>query len=85
MHLERQNLHRMRRIAERHWDAYGPAAQGVTDPYLVSAVRQLEHGKTVTAVADYIVCVEIDCLGLDTGNGIRERAMELVRALKALI
>jgi hypothetical protein len=79
------NLSRLRSIAERHWDAYDPSAASVTDPYLVSAVRQLEQGKCVTAVADYIVDAEIDCLGIDTGNGIRERAAELVRALKTQV
>jgi hypothetical protein len=79
------NLSRLRGIAERYWDAYDPSAASVTDPYLVSAVRQLEQGKCVMAVADYIVHAEIDCLEMDTGNGIRERAIELVRALAAQV
>lgn len=79
------DLSQLRRIADRHWDAYDAAAHDVTDPYLVSAVCQLQQGKSVSAVADYIVGIEIDCLGVDTGNGIRERAVELVRALKALV
>lgn len=78
-------ISKLRRVAERHWDAYDPSNATESDPYLVAAVRRLSAGHSLDAVAEYIVEAEIDCLGIDTGSGIRERALQFASALKSCL
>jgi hypothetical protein len=75
-------IRQLRAVAQRYWDAYDPSTSEAADPYLVAAARRLQEGDRVSSVADYIVETEIDCLGIDTGQGIWERAYQFAFALK---
>jgi hypothetical protein len=75
-------IRQLRTVAQHYWDAYDPSAADAADPYLVAAARRLQKGDSISSVADYIVETEIDCLGVDTGQGIWERAYQFACALK---
>lgn len=82
------SMAKLREIGRRKWDALpdrecGNADQG--DRYLATAAVRIWNGDADETVADYIVEVEIDRLGLDTGQGIRERALDLVGELRSYL
>lgn len=81
------DLQCLREIAQTKWDvvaALGSSAPPLAelDRYLVTAVELLGGGSDDGAVADYIIDVSTECLGVDTGSGIRERALLLVTSIR---
>ena len=81
------DLERLRAIGQTKWDlvaALGSSAPPLAelDSYLITAVELLRRGSDDGAVADYFIDVSTECLGVDTGSGIRERALLLVTALR---
>ena len=81
------DLDRLREIGQTRWDvvsALGSSAPPLAelDCYLLAAVELLRNGSDDGAVADYFIDVSTECLGVDTGSGIRERALILVASLR---
>ena len=81
------DLDRVREIGRRKWDIVSALStsappQPVIDHYLLGALERISRGWDDGAVADYIIDAAIECLGVDTGSGIRERALSLVTALR---
>ena len=81
------DLDRLRAIGQTKWDMIAALGSSVPplaelDRYLVTAVELLRRGSDDGAVADYFIDVSTECLGVDTGSGIRERALLLVSALR---
>ncbi|HYI42884.1 MAG TPA: hypothetical protein VD768_04605 [Sphingomicrobium sp.] len=79
------DVRELRIIADRKWDAListGRSAIGTDayDRYLATAAIMLWNGASISDVGDYLVDVETECLGVDTGGGIRERAQALATA-----
>ena len=77
----------LRRIADSRWDAVWAVGCKATetdryDDYLATAAFMLWNGESETKVGDYLVDVEIERLGIDTGSGIRERAQLFARAIR---
>jgi hypothetical protein len=88
--LPRLSLARLRGIGQRKWDviaALGKSAPSPleTDEYLLTAARRLWNGEHDGVVADYFIDASIECLGVDTGSGIRERALDLVAEIRAYL
>jgi len=55
------------------------------DAYLLQAAGQLWNGKSDEEVADYLVRIETDHMGLEAVPGIRERALEVARSLNVYV
>ena len=80
-------IEQLRAIADREWDALTAsnrlaAGTDLYDRFLATAASMLWNGASDVEVGDYLVEVEIECLGIDTGDGIRERAELLARAIR---
>jgi hypothetical protein len=80
------DLKQLRIIADRNWTALRWAKKTAVgtdayDRYLATAAAMLWNGASVAEVGDYFVDVETECLGVDIGAGIRERAQAVARAL----
>lgn len=70
---------RLREIGSASWDAMvalGPSMRpDEFDRYLATAATRLWNGDSEGEVADYLMIAETGCLGVDTGSGMRERAL----------
>lgn len=85
--IPRIDIAELRRIGETHWDAItsrqGNSAQnGQYDSFLATGAAMLWNGESDARVCDYFVGVELECLGIDTGPGIRERAQLFTTAIR---
>ena len=81
------DISRLREIGRGQWDALDESdgdalAAGRYDRYLATAAVRLWNGESEDDVADYLVTVETEGLGLDTGTGMRERAVDLASGLR---
>lgn len=82
---------RLREIGWAKWDAIGvggpdhgwPADE--YDTYLLKAAHQLWNGRADEEVADYLIKVETDYMGLDADAGIRSRALDVVRTMRQYV
>jgi hypothetical protein len=80
-------LSRLREIGWAKWDPIGvggpdhgwPADE--YDAYLLQAAGQLWNGHSNEEVADYLVRIETQYMGLDAAPGIRLRAFEVAKSL----
>ena len=84
------DLNGLREIGRSKWDkiaALGRDAppSSVTDHYLIRAAELISDGADDARVADYLIDVSTEQLGVDTGNGIRERALSLVSAIRQFL
>ena len=81
--MPRFQLSRLREIGWAKWDPIGVGGlehewpPDEYDTYLLRAAGQLWHGQPIEAVADYLVMVETDHIGLTPAPGIRSRAVEV--------
>jgi hypothetical protein len=81
-------LSRLREIGWAKWDPIGvggpehgwPADE--YDSYLLQAAGQIWNGQSDEEVADYLVRIETDNMGLDAVPGIRSRTLEVARAMR---
>lgn len=79
-------LEPLREIGWRDWNPIGaglPADE--YDTYLLNAAGQIVNGRSDDAVADYLVTVEIDQMGLDPAPGVHERAMVVASKIRSYV
>lgn len=84
-------LSRLREIGWSKWDPIGigrlnqdwPADE--YDSYLLQAAGQLWHGQADEAVADYLVNIETDCMGLTAVPGLRSRALDVAKTIREYV
>lgn len=81
------DMNELRKIADLKWDALTAVDRSARDTdrydsFLATGAVMLWNGASDAEVGDYFVDTEIECLGLDTGGGIRERAKLFARAIR---
>jgi hypothetical protein len=89
-------LSRLRDIGWSIWDPIGLMGSGQKwddedckpfadeyDSYLIQAAGQLRRGIVDVDVAEYLVQIEADHMGLGSGHGALERALLVVAAIHA--
>ena len=84
-------LSRLREIGWAKWDPIGvggpdhgwPADE--YDTYLVQAAGQLWNGRSDEDVADYLIKIETENMGLEAVPGIRSRALDVARAMREYV
>jgi hypothetical protein len=90
MQLACPSLEHLREIAFERWDVVravsdSSARAGDYDLYLVEAADRLGHGASNDEIADYFINVATDELGIDTGSGMRARALIFARAMRDFV
>lgn len=89
--MPRFQLSRLREIGWSKWDPIGvggPEHDWAADEYdthLLQAAGQLWHGQPIETVADYLVKVETEHLGLTPVPGIRSRALEVAGSVSEYV
>ena len=84
-------LARLREIGWARWDPIGvggpdhewPADE--YDSYLLQAAGQIWNGRTNETVADYLVEIETEHMGLTAVPGIQSRALDVAKALREYV
>lgn len=84
-------LSRLREIGWAKWDPIGiggrdhgwPADE--YDTYLLQAAGQLWNGRSDEDVADYLIKIETENMGLEAVPGIRSRALDVARAMREYV
>lgn len=84
-------LSRLREIGWAKWDPIGvggpendwPADE--YDAYLLNAAGQLWNGKSDEEVADYLVKIETENMGLAAAPGSRPQALDVVRTMREYV
>ena len=81
------SLPRLRAIGRANWEVMPEADDacvhaGYYDRYLVEAFTRLSDGADEEDVADYLVTIETECIGMDSGSGMRDRALAATRAIR---
>lgn len=84
-------LSKLREIAWSKWDPIGlaeledgwPADE--YDRYLLQAAGQIWNGSTDHAVADYLIKIEMEHMGLTAAPDIRSRAVDVARSLREYV
>ena len=83
-------LSRLRDIGWEKWDPIGVGGPGhgwpadaadEYDSYLLRAAGQLWNGHSEEEVADYLVKIETEYMGLEAVPGIRQRARSVAQAI----
>ena len=81
-------LSRLRAIGWGKWDPIGVGGPDYSwpadeyDTYLLNAAGQLWNGRTDEEVADYLVQIETESMGLEAVSGIRSRALEVTKSIR---
>jgi hypothetical protein len=79
-------LEPLREIGLRDWN---PIGAGVPideyDTYLLRAAGQIVNGKSDDAVADYLVSVEVEDIGLGPAPDLRKRALAVASAIRSYV
>jgi hypothetical protein len=80
-------LQRLREVGAANWDVIDAFAASTPDPsvydrYLIEAACRLADGATNDDIADYMINVATEELGVDTGSGMRDRALMFARSLR---
>ena len=87
-------LSSLRDIGWEHWDPIGIAgpngswpeeAADEFDSYLLQAAAKLWNGQSNADVADYLVEIEIEHMGLSAMPGLRDRAVTVVEELRSYV
>jgi hypothetical protein len=84
-------LSHLREIGWSKWDPIGvggpddgwPADE--YDTYLLQAAGQLWNGQSDEEVADYLVKIETEHMGLEAVPGIRQRASDVVKSIRGYV
>jgi hypothetical protein len=82
---------RLREIGWSKWDPIGvggldddwPADE--YDAYLLQAAGQIWNGHSADEVADYLIQIETEHMGLDAVPGIRSRALDVANSIRAYV
>lgn len=76
------DIGKLRVIGFEQWDPIGvPVPDDEYDTYLLKAAGNLWNGETVEKVADYLMNVEVDWMGLSLVPGVKERARQVAGAI----
>ena len=84
----------LRDIGLGHWDPIGIAgpngnwpeeAADEYDSYLLQAAAKLWNGQSNADVADYLVEIEIEHMGLSAMPGLRDRAVTVTEELRSYV
>lgn len=81
----------LREIGWATWDPIGlggPANSWQADEYdtyLLQAAGQIANGRSDDQVADYLINIETEHMGLGAAPGIRERALKVAAAIRRYI
>jgi hypothetical protein len=83
-------LSRLRQIGWSRWDPIGlndleDRPDDEYDSYLLQAAGRLWNGATEDEVADYLVSIEAEHMGLGREPVVENRAREVVRALAGYV
>jgi hypothetical protein len=84
-------LSRLREIGWSEWDPIGVGGPDHSwpadeyDSYLLHAAGQLWQNQTEEAVADYLLKVETEHMGLDAVPGLHARALEVAKAIREYV
>jgi hypothetical protein len=83
-------LSRLREIGWSKWDPIGlngleHRPDDEYDSDLLAAVVRLRDGAEEPGVADYLVDIETEAMGLEPSETARQRALETVRAIRAYL
>ena len=83
-------LSRLREIGWAKWDPIrlrGTEGQpdDEYDSYLLQAAGRLWNGASEEEVADYLVSIETEYMGLGEASGVRQRAREVADALNSYV
>jgi hypothetical protein len=79
-------LEPLREIGWRDWDPIGPGGPvDEYDTYLLQAAGQIANGRSDDEVADYLVQIETNHMGLGMVSGVRERALATAAAIRAYV
>ena len=84
-------LSRLREIGWSKWDPIGVGGPDNSwpadeyDSYLLQAAQQLWHGQPDEVVADYLVQIETEHMGLSAVSGIRSRAIDVARSIRQYV
>lgn len=79
-------LEPLREIGFRDWDPIGvgvPADE--YDTYLLKAAGQIANGRSDDAVADYLVSVEVEEMGLGSAPDLQKRALAVASAIRSYV
>ena len=84
-------LSHLREIGWAKWDPIGvggsdhewPADE--YDTYLLNAASQLWNGRSDEEVADYLVKIETEHMGLATAFDIRQRALDVAQTMRCYV
>ena len=84
------SLSRLREIGWARWDPIGLSGldgwpDDEYDSFLLQAAGRLWNGAGRDEVADYLVSIESEQMGLGDAPGVRERAREVVDALNRYV
>ena len=87
MQLACPSLEQLREIAAERWDVVRAVSDscersGEYDRYLVEAAGRLREGALNDDIADYFINVATEELGIDTGAGMRARALIFAKAIR---
>ena len=84
-------LSKLREIGWSKWDPVGLAGPDhgwpadEYDGYLLQAAGQILNGLSEEAVADYLVKIETEHMGLTAAAGMRSRAADVARSLREYV
>lgn len=82
----RFDIGKLREIGFEQWDPIGvPVPEDEYDTYLLKAAGNLWNGEGVEKVAEYLVKVEVDWMGLSLVPGVRERARQVAGAISGYV
>jgi hypothetical protein len=81
------SLEHLREIAAKRWDVVHAVSDsglrsGEYDRYLSEAADRLRAGAANDDVADYFINIATEELGIDTGSGMRARALIFASAIR---
>jgi hypothetical protein len=83
-------LKRLREIGWSMWDPIGIGAfddcpGDEYDPYLVQAAGQVWRGHSDQEVADYVLIIETEHMGLSPEAGVGSRALAVAKAIRKYV
>jgi hypothetical protein len=83
-----QSLEQLRELACEEWDVVQAVSgsracrSGRYDDYLLELANRLRSGASDDDLSDYLINVATEALGIDTGSGMRARALMFAKAVR---
>lgn len=84
-------LSHLREIGWAKWDPIGLGGLDDTwpadeyDAYLLQAAGRVWNGQSNEEVADYLIRIETEHMGMDAAPGIRQRAFDVVKSIRQYV